>query len=798
MKANLNCSGRLWLVIAASVLAGMGADGGTPAMIRGNLGIHDPSTVIKCKNLYYIFGTGQGILSKSSPDHVFWTGGPSVFASPPPWTTNAVPGFTGFFWAPDIIFLNNQYYLYYAVSTFGSQVSAIGLATNPTLDPGDPSYLWTDQGVVIQSSNGSLYNTIDPSVTFDASGRLWMSFGSYWQGIYLIQLDLTTGKRVTNPLALAHLANNSSIEASCIFQRNGYYYLFVDWGTCCSGVDSTYNIRVGRSTSINGTYLDRSGVNMLNSGGSLFLQGTGKYIGPGHMGILSDNGTNCFTYHYYDANNFGTPTLDVEPLSWTSDNWPAFTNDWSAIYNFQADARDDNGQYYGMLEGGASIQTDATRGPVLNLSGASQYVTLPTGVGFARTFCATIKWNGGAAWQRIFDFGQGTNDYFFLTPAAASGKLRFAITTNGMGGEKIIESQAALPTNVWTAVAVTLNGSQGMLYLNGSPIATNASLNLEPLTVIPATNYLGRSQYPADPYFNGQIANVSIFGRALSAAEIAIPPTNITQPAGRNWSAFYSFTTNANDAGGQFNGTLTGGASVLSDAQRGPVLNLSGGSQYVSLPAPVGGAQTISGWVKWNGGAAWQRFFDFGVDTLHYLFFTPSDNNGKPHLGISAESSGERVLTGPNAFPLNTWTHVAAVFDGRESILYLNGSVAAVNNTVNLLPSDVGATHNYFGKSQFADPYFNGRLDSVRLSSLPLAPEDIFSPRLNLAPGGGDGLSLSMPAWAAESFTLQTATNTAPPFAWVAVTNLLVVTNDTATLTLPAATGAHFFRLNEP
>jgi arabinan endo-1,5-alpha-L-arabinosidase len=291
------------------------ASGTTTTLMRGNLGIHDPSTVIKCKNLYYIFGTGQGILSKSSPDHTFWAGGPSVFANPPAWTSNAVPGFTGFFWAPDIIFLNNQYYLYYAVSTFGSQVSGIGLATNPTLDPTDPNYLWTDQGPVIQSTNGSPFNTIDPSIYRDAGSNLWMSFGSYWNGIYMIQLDPATGKRLVSNQINYRLANNSSIEASCVFSHGGNYFLFVDWGTCCSGVFSTYNVRMGRSANINGPYLDRNGANLLSGGGTLFLQGTGKFIGPGHMGILTEGGTNWFSYHYYDGNNNGAPTLDMEPLS---------------------------------------------------------------------------------------------------------------------------------------------------------------------------------------------------------------------------------------------------------------------------------------------------------------------------------------------------------------------------------------------------------------------------------------------------------------------------------------------------
>src|SRR4030042_328445 len=155
---------------------------------RGNLDIHDPSTIVFCDGRYYVFGTGQGIISKSSPDLLEWTAGPSVFPfSPPSWTTTTVPGFGGIFWAPDLIFLNDQYYLYYSVSLWGSNRSAIGLATNPTLNPADPRYFWHDQGLVI-ASYGTNFNAIDPSVMRDNDGTLWMSFGSFWSGIRLVQL----------------------------------------------------------------------------------------------------------------------------------------------------------------------------------------------------------------------------------------------------------------------------------------------------------------------------------------------------------------------------------------------------------------------------------------------------------------------------------------------------------------------------------------------------------------------------------------------------------------------------------
>src|SRR5947208_2332471 len=189
------------------------------AQLTGETGAHDPSTLIKDGSTYYYFATGPGIVSRSSANKIAWSAGPSVFAAPPVWTTQAVPGFGGIFWAPDVVFRNNQYYLYYAVSTFGSQVSAIGLTTSPTLNPAAANYGWSDRGAVIQSGNGSAYNTIDPSILQDATtGRMWMSFGSYWNGIYVTELDPATGKRINGSSAV-NVAQNSSMEASALIQH---------------------------------------------------------------------------------------------------------------------------------------------------------------------------------------------------------------------------------------------------------------------------------------------------------------------------------------------------------------------------------------------------------------------------------------------------------------------------------------------------------------------------------------------------------------------------------------------------
>ncbi len=326
LSVDLRCFGTILIVLAASFQAALAADHLT---LSGTLGAHDPSSMIKDGSKYYYYATNSYIVSRSSSNMTSWSAGPSVFNSStlPAWTlTYTGADHPGELWAPDVVYFNGLYHLYYSASSWGSQFSAIGMATSPTLNPSSPQYAWTDQGAVIQSTNGSAYNTIDPSIFQNNDGTLWMTFGSYWNGIYQVQLNPTTGMVLnpSNPGAI-RLAYNSSIEASAMYRRGNYYYLFVNWGACCQGVNSTYNIRVGRSTSVNGPFQDQNGVNMVYNGGTL-LQGTeGKYIGPGHFEAYSQNGQDYFTYHYYDGNNNGTPTYGIDYLYWTNNAWPATT-----------------------------------------------------------------------------------------------------------------------------------------------------------------------------------------------------------------------------------------------------------------------------------------------------------------------------------------------------------------------------------------------------------------------------------------------------------------------------------------
>jgi arabinan endo-1,5-alpha-L-arabinosidase len=292
----------------------------------GNRGImvHDPSTIVKCKDEYWVFITGRNTPSFHSKDLVNWTSGPRANANAPAWVAEAVPANRGAdFWAPDVIKVGEKYLLFYSASSFGKNTSAIGVASNPTLDPDDPACKWTDGGIVVQSRENDDFNTIDPAAFLDADGRLWLSFGSFWSGIKLIELNPATGRRVAADSPMYSLAHWDAIEAPYIYRHDGHYYLFASLGMCCRGVNSTYHTRVGRAEKVTGPYLDKDGKDMLDGGGTMVVDTVGPFIGPGHAGIIEKDGKSWFSCHFYDGTTpRGISRLSIRPLTWDAAGWP--------------------------------------------------------------------------------------------------------------------------------------------------------------------------------------------------------------------------------------------------------------------------------------------------------------------------------------------------------------------------------------------------------------------------------------------------------------------------------------------
>ena len=305
--------------------------------LSGDLRVHDP-VIAEQGGTYYVFGTGgfrgRGIVPiLSSPDLHHWTRAGFVFARLPDWVTKEVPE-ARTIWAPDVSYFRGKYHLYYAVSSFGSQDSAIGLATNQTLDPSDPGYKWQDEGVVLRSRAGQDdFNAIDPNLVIADADDIWLCWGSFWEGIMMRRVDPETGKLTATDTKLYRLASrhgpssdqtqpaSDAIEAPFIVRHGDYWYLFVSWDHCCRGVNSDYKVIVGRSDAVTGPYVDKDGKPMSKGGGSLVVEAaTDHWHGAGHQGYLRDDGTDYLIFHAYAVPS-GRPRMQISTIDW-QDGWP--------------------------------------------------------------------------------------------------------------------------------------------------------------------------------------------------------------------------------------------------------------------------------------------------------------------------------------------------------------------------------------------------------------------------------------------------------------------------------------------
>lgn len=309
---------RLLLVGAATLVLGL------PLLaLDGQIGMHDPSTVIVHEGRFYTYGTGRGLPISVSDDGWTWRRAGNLMQAVPggqPGPETLARGGNNT-WAPDVIRSGDRYFVYYSAP--GTQPkAAIGLLVGKTLDPASPDYTWVDAGPVVWSDGVEDSNAIDPGVFRDpTTNRLWLTYGSYFGYIRLVELNPRTGLRLHPDRTPVNIAVNS--EASIMIHRDGWYYLLVTHGSCCAGANSTYNIRMGRSRRVSGPFVDNMGIDMLKGGGKLFLGSSGRQIGPGHFGLLDlGDGVEKFSLHYEaDLDRGGASVLAIQPLLWR-DGWP--------------------------------------------------------------------------------------------------------------------------------------------------------------------------------------------------------------------------------------------------------------------------------------------------------------------------------------------------------------------------------------------------------------------------------------------------------------------------------------------
>ena len=276
------------------------------AQLKGNIFIHDPSTIAECDGKYYTFGTGSGGLI--SEDGYTWTGGGVR---------------TGGGVAPDVIKIGDRYLVSYSAGFPGTEGKTRGniiTMWTKTLDPESPDFGYSDPMLVAWAEADEDCWAIDPAFLMGPDGKLWCSYGTYFGTIRICELDPKTGNRMPGDVATDIAID---CEATALMYRNGWYYLLATHGTCCDGVNSTYNIVVGRSRNPRGPYYDNVGRDMMEGGGRMVLSAGNRETGPGHFGhFVVDEGVERMSCHYEaDMDLSGRSVLAINALQWR-DDWP--------------------------------------------------------------------------------------------------------------------------------------------------------------------------------------------------------------------------------------------------------------------------------------------------------------------------------------------------------------------------------------------------------------------------------------------------------------------------------------------
>ncbi|MCQ2057643.1 MAG: family 43 glycosylhydrolase [Bacteroidaceae bacterium] len=286
--------------------------------------IHDPATITKCDGKYYTWGTGGSALV--SNDGWVWTSGARISVGA----------------APDMMQIGDRYLCAYSTTgggLGGGHAGKIVTMWNNTLDPTSPDYKWSEPITVAYSENDEDCDAIDAGLLMTPDGRLFVSFGTYFGFIRMCELNPETGERLDSLAPDINIAVDC--EASDIIYNDGWYYLFGTHGTCCDGVNSTYNLVCGRSQSPTGPFIDKVGRDMVEGGGRMFLGARDGYTGAGHFGrYIIEPGVEKVSLHWEaDYYQGGRSTLAILPIVWKN-GWPeAGFNIKDGVYSIESERR---------------------------------------------------------------------------------------------------------------------------------------------------------------------------------------------------------------------------------------------------------------------------------------------------------------------------------------------------------------------------------------------------------------------------------------------------------------------------
>ncbi|BCX49830.1 hypothetical protein HAHE_37380 [Haloferula helveola] len=456
-------------------------------------------------------------------------------------------------------------------------------------------------------------------------------------------------------------------------------------------------------------------------------------------------------------------SLNRSPYSGTVNATPSGVDTLVTQLGFEGDSDDDSGNAnHAEATGGATYGPGWIGSQALVLDG-TQSAVLPAEIANHGeiTVAAWVRWDGGSDWQRIFDFGNGIEEYLYLSPKAGGGGLRFSIKDGGVEQQL---NAPALVTGEWVHLAVTLGPSTSCLYVNGSLADESTAVTLRPSDFKPALNLIGASQFPADPFFDGSIDDFRIYNHALDSSAIASLAGQTTTRAFWTFEdgvAGQAFTPDGQPSGSggaldTVNSLLLRGfdsnvgpswtaaappngdglAMVLADGNRDGYV--SGGALHGWSPTQwtiettvhledLTGWRTLIGRDGSSGGVAASDFYlqNNGIDDRFRINFRTVggarwtlDGNYSPQLGawyaLAVRSDGST---------LSMWLDDG---NGYQQIGSLDISAQSVADNA-LALSDFTWT---FGRGWFDGNFvdhIDGSMDNIRFSSAALPPEELIA-----------------------------------------------------------------------
>lgn len=750
---------------------------GEKAPIFREASVHDPS-VIRTGDTYYVFGSH--LAAAKSKDLMSWDMVASGVSNGNPLIPNVTEELketlewaqSDTLWAADVIQLaDGKFYMYYNACKGDSPRSAMGIAVADQIE--GP---YKDTGIILKSGmwdeiseDGTIYdatkhpNVVDPDVFFDKNGKLWMVYGSYSGGIFIMELDPKTGKPLPGQGYGKKLlgGNHSRIEGPYMLYNpvTDFYYLYLSYG----GLDAVggYNMRVVRSKNPDGPFYDAEGNDMREvkadpslplfddrsiepygvklMGNYLFKRligdpgtgiGTGA-VSPGHNSVYYDeqNGRTFLIFHSRFPQRGEEHEIRVHELYMNPDGWPV-----AAPYRYAGEEAKESKKItpndaaggYKLIQHGKDISSVIKESMPMELHKNGKVTGEAEGI---------WKISGKRDVQLTLD---GKSYKGVLTPQWDPEAKRQAMTFTALaadgtavwGVRQLDRSDRELVDAVQKDLF--LGDVSGVFYDLDLPSEASGGAVIRWSSSHPeVVSAEGKVHRPAAGAGDAKVTLTAQITKGKVKTSKAFDVTVLQQSAGP-LLLNYPFSENeggsvldSSDNG--FHGKVLGGAQWNEKSRQGGGMDFGGTDGYIELPSRVTDTEdfTFAAWVYWKGGAPWQRVLEVGNGLARHMFLTPSQHSGVLQFTLHG-SEGDQSLLSKAPLPSHEWTHVAVTLQGNTGKLYVNGQVVASGDHMKLNPNELLATEAYLGKSRFAaDPYFNGSLDEVRIYNEALTDSEI-------------------------------------------------------------------------